>query len=66
MQYAHKNNYVDEICDNLKEGIEESDLVVLSVPVPPERETNIGENPPAEADTTEGDVLTGVGACMIT
>ena len=33
MQYAHKNNYVDEICDNLKEGIEESDLVVLSVPV---------------------------------
>ena len=33
MNYALKNNYVDEIKDDLNEGIKNSDLIVLCIPV---------------------------------
>lgn len=33
MQYALKNNYVDDIKIGLKEGISESDLIIICVPV---------------------------------
>ncbi len=33
MNYAIKNNYVDEITEDLNEGIKKSDLIVLCAPV---------------------------------
>ncbi len=33
MNYALKNDYIDEIKDDLNEGIKNSDLIVLCIPV---------------------------------